>query len=352
MRILHSADVHLSKVGDERWQALKELLSAGKREKIDLLIISGDLFDLDVDAEMLRPDIRELFSNNNFEILIVPGNHDKNSYSPSLYFGENVKVLNQKPYSAIEYPDARLIGFPFEDIDDDELIAKIRSLSEVCLPNRKNILIFHGELLDSFYSPDDFGGEGTRRYMPVRLSYFSGLGLDYVLAGHFHSRFDVRKIGDESYFIYPGSPVSISRRETGERKANIFDVGHVPKEYSLSTMYYCDLKIRIDPFKNGNLEELIDGELSLVPDNAKLLLEISGYADSNEVELKKMIDKTIKIRKISIENFSFLVRDVGRIFQSDLYRSFEDRLKVSEHDEDMKAEILNMAIKAMMETDI
>ena len=27
--------------------------------------------------------------------------------------------------------------------------------------------------------------------MPVRLSYFDGMGFDYVLAGHFHTNFEV-----------------------------------------------------------------------------------------------------------------------------------------------------------------
>lgn len=349
MRILHSADVHLNKVGDERWQALGELLSASRKEKVNLLVISGDLFDLDVDAETLRPDIRALFSNNNFEILIIPGNHDKNSYSSSMYFGENVRILNQKPYSIADYPDVRLIGFPFKDIGDDELIAEIRNLSEVCLPDRKNILIFHGELLDSFYSPDEFGSEGMHRYMPVRLSYFSGLGLDYVLAGHFHSRFDVRKIDEKSYFIYPGSPVSITRRETRERKADVFDLGHAPKEYPLKTKYYQDLKIKIDPFAGGKPEEFIAKRLDAVSDNAKLLLEVSGYIDSGEAELKRMVDEVIKTRKLNIEDFNFKVRDVGRILQSDLYRQFEEKLRTGEYEDGMKDEVLNIAIKAMME---
>jgi len=349
MRILHSADVHLNKVGDERWQALGELLSASRKEKVNLLVISGDLFDLDVDAETLRPDIRALFSNNNFEILIIPGNHDKNSYSSSMYFGENVRILNQKPYSIADYPDVRLIGFPFKDIGDDELIAEIRNLSEVCLPDRKNILIFHGELLDSFYSPDEFGSEGMHRYMPVRLSYFSGLGLDYVLAGHFHSRFDVRKIDEKSYFIYPGSPVSITRRETRERKADVFDLGHAPKEYPLKTKYYQDLKIKIDPFAGGKPEEFIAKRLDAVSDNAKLLLEVSGYIDSGEAELKRMVDEVIKTRKLNIEDFNFKVRDVGRILQSDLYRQFEEKLGTGEYEDGMKDEVLNIAIKAMME---
>ncbi|MDP9751427.1 metallophosphoesterase [Thermoanaerobacter pentosaceus] len=43
MRILHTADLHLKKYGDERWKTLEELIEVGRKEKINLLVISSDL---------------------------------------------------------------------------------------------------------------------------------------------------------------------------------------------------------------------------------------------------------------------------------------------------------------------
>lgn len=51
MRILHTADLHLKEYGDERWEALEELIEVGRKEKINLLVISGDLFDTEVEVE-------------------------------------------------------------------------------------------------------------------------------------------------------------------------------------------------------------------------------------------------------------------------------------------------------------
>jgi len=55
MKILHTADIHLKEYNDERWEALQELINIGRKEKIDVLVISGDLFDRNTNAESLRP---------------------------------------------------------------------------------------------------------------------------------------------------------------------------------------------------------------------------------------------------------------------------------------------------------
>ena len=80
MRILHTADIHLQEYDDEKWQALHQLIKIGKKEQVDVFLISGDLFDKDINAESLRPKIRDLFSNNGFKVLIIPGNHDTASF--------------------------------------------------------------------------------------------------------------------------------------------------------------------------------------------------------------------------------------------------------------------------------
>jgi len=89
MKILHTADIHLRGYQDEKWKTLQKIVDIGKREKIDVLAISGDLFDKGIDAERLRPNIREIFSKTGFKILIIPGNHDEDSFESGLYYGED-----------------------------------------------------------------------------------------------------------------------------------------------------------------------------------------------------------------------------------------------------------------------
>jgi len=222
MKILHTADIHLKEYEDERWKALQKLIEIGKKENVEIFAISGDLFNKDIDAENLRPKIRELFSHNGFQIVLIPGNHDSDSYKSGMYFGENTTILTDLE-DCFEYKGARIYGIPFEPIGGEEILYKLHSLRDKFTPDKKkkNILLYHGELLDAFFSRKDFGDEGGERYMPVKLSYFKDLNVDYVLAGHFHSNFQVRRLANGGYFVYPGSPLSLTKREIGQRKVNI-----------------------------------------------------------------------------------------------------------------------------------
>ena len=54
---------------------------------MDLLTLAGDIFDTVEDADALRPVLRSKFSNLDFEIIAIPGNHDIDAYSGNLNFG-------------------------------------------------------------------------------------------------------------------------------------------------------------------------------------------------------------------------------------------------------------------------
>lgn len=351
MKILHTADLHLRQYGDERWRALGELLEIGRKEKIEALAISGDLFDKDVNAESLRTQIRELFSNNGFKILIIPGNHDSASFGQDLYFGEDALVLGEKPF---ELRNVRFVGLPFEPIEGERLVSAIRSLKEDLEGDKTNILLYHGELLDAFFSRADFGDEGEARYMPARLSYFKDLGLDYVLAGHFHSRFDVRNIDSASYFVYPGSPISITKREIGQRQANLFEVGKNPKPYRLDTPHFEQREIILDPLSIEKPLDKIKEEIEKAHPKASLMLRIGGCFDGSklgltETALKSAISELVRGKQIETSDE---FRDVQRIVEDDLFKSFMRKLEQSGCPTGQIKELRDITIRAFMEAGI
>lgn len=347
MKILHTADIHLRNSEDERWEALQTLIKAGKKEKIDLLIISGDLFDKDVKADILRPKIQSLFTNNGFKIIIIPGNHDQNSYEHGLFFGPETKVLREFG-DIFDFQNTRILGIPFEDIQENELAEKLSLLSEKLAPDKKNIIVCHGELLDAFFSRGDFGEEGEKRYMPFRLAHFQELGVDYVLAGHFHTNFDVRETKKGSYFVYPGSPVSITKKEIGRRKANLLIIGQEPRELPLDTFYYEKAEITLDPFGLKSSLELIKEQLPEVPPQAKLIVKISGFFNGQQENLTEE-ELHQKITQIIPANAELLpeIKDVGIILEDELYKNFAQKVKGLNLSDDEKDELLKLALQAM-----
>jgi len=351
MKILHTADIHLTEYQDERWQTLERLLELGQENEVDVFAISGDLFNKDFDAENLKPEIRKLFSNTRFRVLIIPGNHDKDSYSSGMYFGAMANVLGNAPFE--EYGDVRILGFPFEPVYGEELVGKIQALGNSLRDDKKNILLCHGELLDVFHfkmSRADFGDEGEGRYMPFKLSYFEGLNLDYVLAGHFHTSFDVRHLPNGGYFVYPGSPVSITKREVGQRSVNIFEVGQPPQQYLLNTPHYEQVSIELDPLAGVHPLEMVKEHLQGAHAESKVILTVSGYINSEKAKISETdLDNQIKeLTTGKCADYHCDFKDIRRIVEDDLFKTFENKLLDSGCEEAKAKQMRDIGIRAMM----
>jgi DNA repair exonuclease SbcCD nuclease subunit len=351
MKIIHTADIHLQQYGDERWEALQKLIALGKKERIELLLISGDLFDRGGDAEALRPRIRELFSATGFRICLIPGNHDKDAYTGGIYFGEDTVLLTD-PNTPFEYKDTMIWGIPFAPAEREKILYQLHALAQRLTPDKKQIVLYHGELLDAFFSRSDFGDEGDQRYMPVKLSYFDNLQVDYVLAGHFHRRFDVWQLAQGGYFVYPGSPCSITKKEVGQRCINLFELGKPPQQHLLDTPYFAEVPIVCDPFSDKNPLETIKERLQELPANAKVLLTVTGFINGEtigmtEEELVKGIKKIVRDRCAEPPNYEF--RDIRQILEDDLFKEFLAKLAQADYAEEKKSEMRQMAIRAMME---
>jgi exonuclease SbcD len=349
MKIIHTADIHLKAYGDERWEALQKVIALGKKERIELFLISGDLFDKGSDAEALRPHIRGLFSDTGFRICLIPGNHDKDSYAGGIYFGEDTVVLTDlnRPF---EYKDVVIWGIPFEPAERDKTLYHLHALAHRLTPDKKQIVLYHGELLDAFFSRSDFGDEGDERYMPVKLSYFNDLKVDYVLAGHFHKRFDVWRLAQGGYFVYPGSPCSITKKETGQRRINLFELGKLPQEHLLNTPHFAEVVLVCDPFAGKNPLEQMKERLQALPANARVLLTVTGFINGESIEMteEEFVKRAKKIAEGRCVEEHYEFRDIRMILEDDLFKEFLAKLEQADHAEEKKGKMREMAIRAMI----
>lgn len=357
MRIFHTADVHLKEEGDERWQALREIVSAAKQASADYLTISGDLFDSDADAQALRIPLRSIFEGAEFETLIIPGNHDSESYAAGLYFGQGVRILNDPDWSKniIDRDGVRFIGLPFAPMEAHEFHRRLRWLREYIEAGRSSVLLYHGELLDASFDRGDFGLEAGR-YMPSRLAFFKELGVDFVLAGHFHVNFDVRRFGGTGFFVYPGSPVSITRREVGRRHAALIETGKDPIPVALNTHHFVAVDIVLNAFSGDDSLEVIKERLQKVDPGAYVLLSVRGTIHGSEEDLVEAIDAEIAEMNGEISEIGF--RDLSRVVAHPVYAKFEERLSSllrdpeSGIDEQGAERLRQLVIQAMIEAGI
>jgi DNA repair exonuclease SbcCD nuclease subunit len=350
MKILHTADVHLRELHDERWKCLLHLLEIGKKEKIDALAICGDLFDKGIDAEKLRPHIREVFSKTGFKILILPGNHDAESFESGLYYGEDAVVFSDVTLQ--DFDNVRIIGIPYEPLEIEQVYSKVQALKGRLKEDGSNILMYHGELLDLFFSREDMGNEGHVRYMPIKASFLENLKIDYVLAGHFHTRFDTKRLNNNCLFIYPGSPVSVTRAESSQRKANLLVVGQQPREYPLDTFHYQEVIIEFDPFTETNPIDLARERMGRIHPQARALFTFWGYINSQKIGMSEteLVQKLKALTKGKCdEEPTCQVADIKRILENDIFRSFREKVDSGNYDQNQKKSMVQIAIRAMME---
>ncbi len=353
MRIVHTADLHLKSTDDERWDALGVLLDTAEELKAGALVFSGDTFDKHVEAQRLKTPLREVFEKRPFPIFILPGNHDEKGLRAGDFFGRNVTVLAGTE-RVVDVGMVRIVGMPFENIGPDAVLDRLLAAREHLCDEEgwTNVLLYHGELLDLIPDPDAFGEEAGHDYMPVRLSTFSGLGFDYVLAGHFHKNCDVRQF-DGGYFVYSGSPVSITRRETGRRHAVVIDVGEPPRPVPLETAHAEAVEVRLTPFDRVAPAEEIRRRLDLLPPGASAWLTVSGFADVQAMGItERELDESIREFESDprVAEVMGRWREVGEILQHELFLRVNEQLNQVEMTDDQRNAVREMVIDSMTET--
>jgi len=220
MKFIHIADVHLGAVPDsnmpwgndrekEIWNSFHHIITTCNEEKVNLLLIAGDLFHR-------QPLVRELKEINYYfskletaQVVIIAGNHDyigaRSNYD-GFEWDERVHMFLSDSMEAIYYPQfhTEVSGFSYHTRDITEplydLVAPI--------PNdRIHILLAHG---------------GDEKDIPINKKRLQDAGFDYVALGHIHKP----EIFSDK-MAYSGSLEPLDKNETGERG---YILGEIAKE--------------------------------------------------------------------------------------------------------------------------
>ncbi len=340
MKLLHTSDLHLQEGNEKTIDALREVLSVGKEKEVDLVTIGGDLFHSREDADILRPQLREIFTDNPFKVLAIPGNHDDGAFRGNLNWGPDLEVAIDEPFEVKEFNDKNIVALPFKDELTTELYNEIKEtseeLSEACL-------LLHCTL-DIGYSTGGFGEEETVRYFPVTSSTLSEWDFDFILAGHFHSNIDIRRLERGAEFIYPGSPVSLSWSETGKRKAVLIDLDEKEREEVVLETFYRDTFERtVKPGKEdefiGDIREWI-GERSENKCGLKVIPK--GHIKMDETEFRESIEEAGGDAEIHHDEY----KNVESVLRHPLFKRFKKKLDSKEEIED-KERVESKVVEAM-----
>lgn len=314
MKFVHFADLHLDTKFDslnsikgmpekrrlEQRRVLKEIIEYVEINDIDVLFISGDLYEQNYIRKSSIDFLNGLFKKiPSTKVFIAPGNHDPfiaNSFYNTYKWNENVHIFKDE-VEKIELEDADIYGYGFGDFYcNDSGVEDIKIEN----PKKVNVLITHGSL--------DGAGEDFKQYNPISKAKLRKIGFDYVALGHIHKPY----FNDEKNqtIIYPGSPMSLGFDEQGKHG---FVTGRITEEELKIEFVETDkrqfIEKGIDISNIANLEELVEmiQELPIDEQNFyKIVLEGKRFFPIDVSKLLKLCEVTniIKIKdntKIGID---------------------------------------------------
>ena len=213
MKFIHIADVHLGAKPDagsaysanrknEIWETFRSVIEKCEKEKVDLLLIAGDLFHRQPLLRELK-EVDYLFSTlNGTQVVLIAGNHDymrKNSYYRTFTWSSNVHMITGASVECVELKDLDLAvyGLSYHEKEIREALYDQIRITDRC---KYHILLAHG---------------GDESHIPFRKEVIDRLGFDYVALGHLHNP---QKVGQER-IRYCGTPLKYSFSEVHSKKS-------------------------------------------------------------------------------------------------------------------------------------
>lgn len=209
MKFLHIADVHLGASPDagssytesrgrEIWDSFERVIELCEDEKVDLLLIAGDLFHRQPLMRELK-EVNAMFQTlSHTKVVLIAGNHDYikvGSFYPKFKWCEQVYPLLGEELEYVEFPELKtcVYGLSYGQREITEPIY------DRAFPLRKQeieILLAHG---------------GDKKHIPFKKERVLELGYDYVALGHIHkpSELEYQKM------YYAGALEPVDTADTG-----------------------------------------------------------------------------------------------------------------------------------------
>lgn len=351
MKFLHISDLHLGRkiynvslLSDQEY-LLGQILSIIDKEKIDIVFISGDIYDKhvpNIEAVICFDSFLTNLVKMNVEIFIIGGNHD----SPErIQFGSRLLEKSKIHISGIfqgvlnksvlydEYGVVNVYMLPFVKnkvaafkmnhkvfSDTEDFIKKLFSEENID-EGQRNILLYHGFVIngnrvEDLERSDSELQVGGIDY--VNADVFKS--FDYVALGHIHAPQWVKK----SSVRYSGSLMKYSFSEANQKKSvtigEIKEKGNIEfKTISLNVKR--DMRTISGPFEEiKKYAEKTDDfiQVELTDEN------IISYAVEQLREFYPNLLELIYLKKQNNENISdsIEIQDVEKKSKFDLLKEF------------------------------
>ncbi len=330
MKILHTADWHLGKKLDafdrmeEQKAVMAEICGIAESEKVDAVLIAGDLFDnfnpSTESQELLYKTLKKLSRNSGVPVVAIAGNHDSANRveAPDVIAKENaifflgypdstvspmsldsgVKVTQSEAgFVEFSLPSCstplRLITTPYANeprmhkvFHSDDTEQELREMLQIrwamlseryCDESGVNILLSHHFFVASGQQCAEETDDSERPILHLGGSQTIGVELvpksiDYVALGHLHRYQNVNADG-QIPVVYSGSPLAYSFSEENQDKFVVI------LEVNGKTLTHSKIQLKKGKRLIRRRFEDLDSAITWLRDNPDTLVELTLVRD-------------------------------------------------------------------------
>ena len=298
MILVHAADLHLGsplgglgehadlpvrRIRQAPMRAFERLADECERLQAELLVIAGDLFDVDADLATMREaaQVLERICRAGTRVVTIRGNHDAQSRMQRRL--PAIDGLHQLPVDAAATVVFEELGVAVHGrgFDTPRVLDAIVTEYPAAVPGLLNVGVLHTSLA---------GAPGHDPYAPCTLDDLIALGYDYWALGHVHVR---QVLHDAPWIVYAGNTQGRDIGETGARGATIVEfaegaVTATPYHVDLDDVRWSRLPVELDADETAQellermsrlLAELVQRE----PDNVHIVrVEVGGRGRAHD----------------------------------------------------------------------
>lgn len=360
MKIIHCADLHLdSKMESnlDRDQAnirraeligtFERMISYAASEQVRAILISGDLFDKQhIRKEVKRRVIEQIVSHPEIDFFYLKGNHDRTDFMDESVddIPVNFHLFNADGWTSYHCDGVIITGMELNSSNVSTMADRL-----VLDSANTNIVMLHGQ-------QSDYDGKDGAEI--VNTTSLKGKHIDYLALGHVH-KYTFAQLDERGVYCYSGCLEGRGFDETGDKGFVLLDVnqGQITTEFI--------------PFAKRRLHEI---ELNVTPDMDMLQVlrlaeektedvdkeDLVKFVLTGERELDDELDAG-RIVRYYAEKFFFvkcydrtktLVDYDSFLYDKTLKGEFVRLVQSQEMDEETKAKIIEIGIRAIMGEDI
>lgn len=346
MRVLHTSDWHIGKKLNNEYSRLEEqenfledLVETILEEKIDLLIVAGDIFDtVNPSAEsqkLLYRYLKRITLSRDIVVVIIAGNHDNGdrllSLNPLLeengviivssyldiiakvkgdFFeileiftgGLKIKINGNivnivlMPYPSEKTLNEIIKGDTEKDYQKNyskKVLSLIKESSINFSDTELNIIIGHFFAMNGKISESEKNIQVGGGYT-VNTSLL-GSGCDYLALGHLHRSQKVKSLAKKAF--YSGSPLQYSKSEVNHKKSMKLFYKNENSEVVVKDIPIKNYK-PIKIIKGHNYPDIIDEIKKIAKDDCYIYIETS-LESLSQVEVREI--KSLHKEIVSID---------------------------------------------------